>query len=173
MLREFWKGKNVLLTGHTGFKGTWMSLLLEQLGANVYGYSLPIEEYTFFSTVHPVVSKNIEADIADVEKVMWAVKEYNIEIVFHLASHSSLKGSMEIPHYILQTNLMGALNVLEACRVSKTARAVVIVTSDKCYFDLKQNKAYKEDSLLWANDPYSSSKVCQEILSECYRKTFF
>lgn len=173
MNKLFWKGRKVLLTGHTGFKGTWMSLMLEHLEARTCGYSLPVETKSFYESVKPKVEKSIAADIADTVIVSDTIKDYEPDIVFHFAAHSSLQGSMEIPAYILKTNLLGTLNVLEAARNSKTIRAIVIVTSDKCYLNCDKNQKYTEDSILWATDPYSSSKVCQELLSACYRDTFF
>lgn len=173
MTECFWKGRRVLLTGHTGFKGTWMSLMLEYLGADICGYSLPVESDSFYECVRPNVEKCVEGDIADLCLVKNTVSDYQPEIIFHFASHSSLQGSMEIPEYILKTNLMGALNILEATRSSASVRAVIVVTSDKCYFNCNKSEVYKEDSILWATDPYSASKVCQEIISACYRDTFF
>ena len=173
MNQYFWKGRKVMLTGHTGFKGTWMSLMLEYLGAGICGYSLPIVSDSFYKSVHPEVEMCIEADIADSKLVSDTVNAYQPEIMFHFAAHSSLQGSMEIPDYIFRTNLVGTLNILEAARYSGTVRAIVIVTSDKCYFNCNKNVAYKEDSVLWATDPYSSSKVGQELLTACYRDTFF
>lgn len=169
----FWEERKVLLTGHTGFKGTWMTLMLEYLGAKVCGYSLPIEPNSFYKSVRPHVVKCVEADIADQNIVANTINDYKPEIVFHFAAHSSLQGSMEIPAYILKTNLLGTLNILEAARHSDTVSAIVVVTSDKCYLNFNTNGAYKEESVLWATDPYSSSKVGQELLSACYRDTFF
>ena len=173
MNEKFWKDRKVLLTVHSGFKGTWMSLMLEYLGARICGYSLPIEMSSFYASVNPYVEKNVEADIADSYLVKSTINGYQPEIIFHFAAHSSLRDSMEIPDYIMKTNLMGTLNVLEAARMTESVCAVVVVTSDKCYFDCKKNESYKEDSILWATDPYSASKVCQELLSACYRDTFF
>lgn len=173
MNQLFWKGRKVLLTGHSGFKGSWMSLMLEYLGAEICGYSLPIEKGSFYDRVRPRVRNTVEADIADAKLVQDTIHACAPEIIFHFAAHSSLQGSMDIPDYILKTNIMGTLNILESARHSGTVRVVVIVTSDKCYFNTGKGEAYKEDSVLWASDPYSASKVCQELLSECYRETFF
>lgn len=162
-----------MLTGHTGFKGTWMSLILEYLGARICGYSLPIASDSFYESVKPEIERCIEADIADSKLVTDSVNAYKPEIIFHFAAHSSLQGSMEIPEYIFKTNLMGTLNVLEAARHSDAVRAIVIVTSDKCYFNCGKDVSYKEGSILWATDPYSASKVGQELLSACYKDTFF
>lgn len=172
-LQEFYKGKKVVLTGHTGFKGTWMSIMLETLGAEVCGYSLPLNKYSFYQKVFPRIKYNVEADIADEKKVLQAVEAFQPELVFHLASHSSLNGSMKIPDFILRTNLMGVVNVLEAVRKVKSVKAVVIVTSDKCYQNRETDELYTEESPLGAKDPYSTSKVCQELLTSCYMDTFF
>lgn len=172
-LQEFYKGKRIVLTGHTGFKGTWMSVMLEILGAKVCGYSLPLNKYSFYQKVAPQIEQSIEADIADAEKVLRTVEAFQPEIVFHFASHSSLDGSMKIPDFILRTNLMGVVNVLEAVRKVESVKAVVIVTSDKCYQNRETNEPYTEASPLGANDPYSTSKVCQELLTSCYMNTFF
>lgn len=170
---EFYKGKKVLLTGHTGFKGTWMSVMLEVLGAKVCGYSLPLNTYSFYHKVSPQMHYHVEGDIADKDKVLYTADLFQPEIVFHFASHSSLEGSMKIPDFILRTNLMGTVNILEAARLIKNIKSVVVVTSDKCYQNLETEKLYTEDSLLGAKDPYSTSKVCQELLTSCYMDTFF
>lgn len=162
-----------MLTGHTGFKGTWMSLMLENLGADVCGYSLPVNRGSFYDEVLPQIAEHVEGDIADSEKVLHTVERFKPEIVLHFASHSSLNGSMEIPDFILRTNLMGVVNVLEAVRKTDSVKAVVIVTSDKCYQNLETAVPYTEDSPLGALDPYSTSKVCQELLTSCYQHTFF
>lgn len=173
MSMDFWYGKRVLLTGHTGFKGTWMNLLLEHLGAIVCGYSLPVNPYSFYSKVCPQIELHGEGDIADSEKVLCTVQKFKPEIVLHFASHSSLNGSMEIPDFILRTNLMGVVNVLEAVRKTDSVKAVVIVTSDKCYQNMETEVPYTEEGSLGATDPYGTSKVCQELLASCYQHTFF
>lgn len=150
-----------------------MSTMLEILGANVCGYSLPLSEYSFYSKVRPEIEYHVEGDIADSENVKKTVEEFKPEIIIHLASHSSLDGSMQIPDFILRTNMMGVLNILEAARNTDSVKTVLIVTSDKCYKVTDTNEPYTEASLLGGDNPYSTSKVCQELLSECYEKTFF
>lgn len=171
--KGFWQGKKILLTGHTGFKGTWMSLLLESLGANVCGYSLPLNPYSFYHKVSPDIVCHEEGDIADEKRVGSVIESFRPDVLLHFASHSSLDGSMKIPDFILRTNLMGVVNVLEAVRKVDSVKSVVIVTSDKCYQNMETDKPYTEDSPLGAKDPYSTSKVCQELLTECYIDTFF
>lgn len=172
-LEKFFKGKKVLLTGHTGFKGTWMSVMLEMLGAEVCGYSLPLSKSSFYYRVSPGVQWHVEGDISDEGKVFKTIDIFKPEIIIHLASHSSLDGSMKIPDFILKTNIMGCLNIMEASRNAGYIKAVVIITSDKCYRNMETDKPYREDSPLGAKDPYSTSKVCQELLTGCYIDTFF
>ena len=172
-MTTFWKNKRVLLTGHTGFKGTWMSLMLARMGAKVCGYSLPLDKNSFFSRVAPDIYEHHEGDVVDLQSLEKVFSSFHPEIVLHFASHSSLKDSLTLPHYILRTNIMGVINVLELIRHYGDVKAVVIVTSDKCYLDRGIGEAYKEDAPLGGKDPYSTSKVCQELLSMCYAETFF
>lgn len=170
---DFWKNKRVLLTGHTGFKGTWMSILLESLGAKVCGYSLPLDVTSFYSAVKATVERHYEGDIADKIKLSKVIESFNPEIVIHLASHSSLDGSDRIPHFILQTNIMGVVNLLDIIREKSDVKSVLIVTSDKCYKNLETTFPYTENCDLGGDDPYSISKVCQELIANCYQKFFF
>lgn len=170
---NFWQGKKVLLTGHTGFKGTWMSLMLEALGAEVCGYSLPLNKYSFYCRSGAAVAEHHEGDIADRDKLERALSGFRPEIVIHLASHSSLDGSDRIPDYILRTNIMGVIDLLDICRNLECVRSVVIVTSDKCYRNMESEEPYGEQCELGGEDPYSVSKVCQELITNCYQKTFF
>lgn len=172
-MKNFFRGKKVLLTGNTGFKGTWMTILLKQLGAAVYGYSLPIEPASFFANVNIQIDGQTEGDIADISLVYQTIDRFKPEIIIHLASHSSLDRSDKIPEFILKTNIMGVVNLLEVARNRDFIKAILIVTSDKCYKNLEIELAYTEESLLDGKDPYSASKVCQELISECYRHTFF
>lgn len=169
----FWKEKRILLTGHTGFKGTWLSLILEQLGAKVCGFSLSETENPFYVDTSPQIEKKIEGDIRDKETVNKALIEFEPEIVIHFASHSTLNKGNEITHYIFETNAMGVVNLLEAVRMTKSVQVVLIVTSDKSYKNLERNVPYTEDGILGAQDPYSTSKACQELITDCYRQSFF
>lgn len=170
--REFYKGKKVFLTGHTGFKGTWLSLILEELDANVYGYALK-PETEFYPKAKPGIEKEWEGYITDRELLQGALQEAEPDIVIHFASHSTLNRSYEITDYIFDTNVMGVVNLLEGIRKLKSVQAVLIVTSDKCYRNLESEEPYGEESALGAQDPYSTSKACQELVTECYRNSFF
>lgn len=172
-LSKFFKGKRVLLTGHTGFKGTWMALMLCRLGARVCGYSLPLSEFSFYNKVKPEIEYHVEGDIADREKIFHAIDSFNPEIIFHFASHSSLDGSDKIPEFILRTNVLGVINLLEAVRLNIQVKSMVVVTSDKCYLNQETQVPYDENSQLGAKDPYSTSKVCQEYLTACYEDSFY
>lgn len=163
----------MLLTGHTGFKGTWMSLMLEILGANVCGYSLPLIVSSFFSKAKVKVAEHCEGDIADRQKLENVIMKFKPEIIIHLASHSSLDGNSRIPDYILRTNIMGVVNLLDISRKLKSIKSILIVTSDKCYKNQEMEEPYVEECDLWGEDPYSVSKVCQELITYCYQKTFF
>lgn len=169
----FWKSKKVLLTGHTGFKGTWMSLMLDTLGAEVCGYSLPLSPYSFYSKAKVKTSRHCEGDIADKETLERVIAEFQPEIIIHLASHSSLDGSDRIPDFILRTNIMGVVNLLDISRTQSFVKSIVVVTSDKCYKNLESEEPYNEDCDLGGEDPYSVSKVCQELITRCYQKSFF
>lgn len=170
---QFWKNKKVLLTGHTGFKGTWMSIVLEKLGAEVCGYSLPLSISSFYCESKAKVSKHIEGDIADKIKLANTIQSFKPEIIIHMASHSSLDGSDKIPHFILQTNIMGVVNLLDIVREQQGIKSILVVTSDKCYKNLETNVPYNEECGLGGDDPYSVSKVCQELITNCYQKFFF
>lgn len=170
---DFWKNKRVLVTGHTGFKGTWMSLTLQILGARVCGYSLPLSPYSFYNKAKVKVSRHCEGDIADSKTLEKVIEEFRPEIIMHLASHSSLDGSDRIPDFIFRTNIMGVVNLLDISRKQNFVKSIVVVTSDKCYRNLESEVPYNEDCALGGEDPYSVSKVCQELITRCYQKTFF
>lgn len=169
---NFWTGRRVFLTGHTGFKGTWLCKMLEVLGAEVYGYALE-EDTEFYKVAKPQIVKGVLGDIADREKLLSAMEESQPEVVIHFASHSTLNRSYEITDYIFNTNVMGLVNLLECVRKVPGIKAVLVVTSDKCYRNMESEEGYQENSVLGGQDPYSASKACQELVSECYRNSFF
>jgi len=172
--RDFFKGKKILVTGHTGFKGTWLTLMLESMGSKVYGYALKeSDEIPFYAQTRPLIIESCMDFIQNREKVYEFINRIRPEIIIHLASHSTLNKSTEITDYIFDSNVTGVVNLLEAVRKTDSVKSVLVVTSDKCYKNLESDSGYKEDSILGAQDPYSTSKACQELITECYRRSFF
>jgi CDP-glucose 4,6-dehydratase len=170
-----WEGRRVFLTGHTGFKGGWMALWLARLGATVRGYALdPEAEPSLFEAAHVGdVVEDIRGDIRDVSALEKAIREFQPEIVFHLAAQPLVRRSYVDPIQTYSTNVMGTANVLESIRKSSSVRAALIVTTDKCYLNREWSWGYREIDPLGGYDPYSSSKACVEILSASYRSSYF
>jgi CDP-glucose 4,6-dehydratase len=172
---EFWREKTVLVTGHTGFKGSWLSLWLSQLGARVVGYALaPSSAKSHFvaSRVGERI-RCIEADVCDLDRLKETVAEHRPEIVFHLAAQSLVRPSYADPVETFRTNVLGTATVLEAIREHPTAKAVVIVTSDKCYENREWLWGYRETDRLGGRDPYSASKGCAELVAASFRSSYF
>jgi CDP-glucose 4,6-dehydratase len=172
---DFWRGRRVLLTGHTGFKGSWLALWLVAMGADVTGLSdgVPTEPSLFElarvgDDVHTVC-----ADVRDAEAVRRAFVEARPEVVLHLAAQPLVRRSFEEPRATFEVNVMGTVNVLDAVRQVPGARAVVNVTSDKCYENREWEWAYREDEPMGGHDPYSSSKGASELVTGAYRRSFF
>ncbi len=174
-LQNFYKNKKVFLTGHTGFKGSWLSLWLVQMGAEVVGYALQTEDESLFklAEVEKNIKKSIIADIRDEEAIKKAVKESKAEILIHMAAQPLVRRSYFDPKETYETNVIGTLNVFEAARKSGSVKAILNITTDKCYENKEIDYAYKEDDHLGGYDPYSSSKACAEILTSSYRRSFF
>lgn len=174
MERSFWKNKKVLITGHTGFKGSWLSIWLNDMGAEVVGYSL--EPYTqkdnFVLTGIGKRIIDIRGDINDIEHLGEVFEEYSPEIVFHMAAQPLVRLSYSEPEYTYKTNVMGTLNVLEAVRRTDSVKTAVVITTDKCYENKETRRGYKETDAFGGYDPYSSSKACAEILTASYRSSF-
>lgn len=171
---KLWQGKQVFVTGHTGFKGTWLAQVLQSFGAKVHGYALaPDTKPSHFESLKWEGLTNQIADIRDAKTLGAAMKKSAPEVVFHLAAQPLVLKSYEDPRYTYETNVMGTLNLLEAVRETPSVRAVVIVTSDKCYENKETSRPYKEDDAMGGYDPYSSSKGCAEILTASYRRSFF
>jgi CDP-glucose 4,6-dehydratase len=172
---KFWKGKRVFLTGHTGFKGAWLSLWLATLGARVTGYSLdpPTTPNLFdIARVRDTLVAHHQANILDFNRLQAAVLEAAPEIVFHLAAQPLVRASYHDPLLTYATNAMGTAHVLEAGRHAVSVKASVIITSDKCYENLETGHAYRESDRLGGHDPYSASKACAELLIASYRASF-
>ena len=172
---ELFKNKTVLITGHSGFKGSWLSILLNQLGAKVIGYSKPIDEsnkhYTLLNLGKMV--ETIEGDINDIKKLNKVFDKHKPEIVFHLAAQSIVKQSYDNPYETFSTNLMGSLNVLNEVKANNCVRALVFITSDKCYENKEWTWGYRENDQLGGSDPYSASKASAEILYSSFERSFF
>jgi CDP-glucose 4,6-dehydratase len=172
---DWWRGRRVLVTGVTGFKGGWLATWLSYLGADVVGYSLaPPTTPSLFETAH--VSSEvrwIQGDVRDLARVKQAVGEARAEVVFHLAAQSLVRPSYESPVETFDANVMGTVHVLEALREQDDLRAAVIVTSDKCYENRERSAPYREEDALGGHDPYSASKACAEIATRAYYRSFF
>lgn len=175
IINNIYKDKNVLVTGHTGFKGSWLSIWLKMLGANVIGYSL--DPYTINDNFNVCGLSNklidVRGDIRDQKKLEGIFNKYKPEFVFHLAAQPIVRKSYENPRETYETNVMGTLNVLEAIRKCESTKTSIMVTTDKCYENKEQNICYKETDPMGGYDPYSSSKGCAELLISSYRRSFF
>lgn len=173
--KQFWKGKKVFLTGHTGFKGGWLALWLSSMGAQVHGYALyPPTEPNFFTVVglQERLSSHSMSDIRDASMLQVAIEQAQPEIVFHLAAQPLVRYSYEAPVDTYTSNVIGTINVLEAVRRCDSVKAVVNITTDKCYENREWVWPYRENEALGGYDPYSSSKACSEIATAAWRRSF-
>jgi CDP-glucose 4,6-dehydratase len=171
----FWRGKRVFLTGHTGFKGSWLSLWLQAMGAEVKGFALAPDTAPDLFGVARVADgmKSEIGDIRDLAAITASMTEFAPEIVLHMAAQPLVRLSYRDPVGTYATNVMGTVNVLEAVRACDGVRAVVSVTTDKCYENREWPWGYREDEAMGGHDPYSSSKGCAELVSAAYRRSFF
>ena len=167
-----YKDKKVLLTGHTGFKGSWLALWLEQMGAKVYGYALPNKGINHLDLLELNIHKNTN-DLRNFEALQNYFNEVQPDIVFHLAAQALVRKSYNDPIETFSTNVMGTLNVYEACRKTLSVKAIINVTSDKCYENKEWNWGYRENEPMGGYDPYSASKGCAELLTSSYRNSYF
>lgn len=170
-----WAGKKVFLTGHTGFKGAWLALWLRSKGASVSGYSLDVPTKPSLFEVAGIAKNMISqiGDVRDLEALQGAIRKCEPEVIFHLAAQSLVRDSYRDPLATYSTNVMGTANVLEASRSVPSLKAVVIITSDKCYQNMEWEKGYREGDPVGGYDPYSSSKGCAELVTAAYRNSFF
>lgn len=176
MFNNIYKDKVVLVTGHTGFKGAWLSIWLTLLGAKVVGYALEndIERSIYYrANVKDVIFSDIKGDLRDYEKLQAVFEEYQPEIIFHLAAQALVKESYITPKETFEINVMGTINVLEAVRHSTSVKTAIIITSDKCYENTEQFWGYRENDRMGGYDPYSSSKGCCELVVSSWRNSFF
>jgi len=175
MNRPFWKDKKVLVTGHTGFKGSWISLWLQRMGTHVIGYSLPPPTKPSLFEIAGIEEgmTSIRGDIRDLDYLKSIMALHQPEIVIHMAAQSLVRYSYINPVETYATNVMGTVNLLEAARQIKSAKVIIIVTSDKCYENKEWVWGYKENDPVGGHDPYSSSKGCAELVTAAYRNSFF
>jgi CDP-glucose 4,6-dehydratase len=171
----FWSGKRVFLTGHTGFKGSWLSLWLQRMGAVVKGFALPADTVPDLFTTAGVAAgmESDLGDIRDLEAVRGSMAAFRPEIVIHMAAQPLVRLSYRDPVGTYATNVMGTVHVLEAARKIEGVRALVAVTTDKCYENREWPWGYREDEPMGGHDPYSNSKGCAELVASAYRRSFF
>lgn len=174
MNKSFWKGKNVLITGHTGFKGAWLALQLNLLGANVVGYARkPNTAPNLFSILQLERSiKSIEGDVCDLHNLQTTVSKHKPDIIFHLAAQALVRESYKNPIETYQTNVMGSVNLHETARHCSSVKVLVNVTTDKCYENKETTHPYQEADRLGGYDAYSCSKACSELVTQSYRQAF-
>ncbi len=176
MNQPFWKGRRVLVTGHTGFKGAWLSLWLHRLGAEVHGLALepPTTPNLFnLARIGELLASDCRTDVRDAEAMQAMLQRIQPELIFHLGAQSLVHQGYRDPVGTYATNVIGSVNLLEAVRSCPSVRAVVVVTTDKCYQNQEWSWGYRENEPMGGYDPYSSSKACAEILVAAYRSSYF
>jgi CDP-glucose 4,6-dehydratase len=175
MFDHIFKNKTVLVTGHTGFKGSWLCIWLQTLGAKVIGYALAPYTHRDNFVVSDLKKRmdNVFGDIRDGVQLLGIFEKYQPEFVFHLAAQALVGTSYRHPKETFDINVAGAVNVLEACRLTDSVRVIVNVTSDKCYENREWVYGYRENDALGGHDPYSASKACSELITNTYRRSFF
>ncbi len=176
MYNNIYNGKTVLVTGHTGFKGSWLSIWLTMMGARVVGYSLdPYSDRGNFEAchLHDKLFADVRGDTRDLAHLNETVEKYQPEIIFHLAAQALVRTAYEYPRETYETNLMGSLNIMEVVRAHGCVKTVVMITSDKCYENVEQIWGYKETDRMGGHDPYSSSKGCTELMIASYCASYF
>ena len=173
--KNFWKGKKVFITGHTGFKGSWLSMILHKLNVEVIGYSkdIPTKPSLFkLLNLDEKINSNF-GDVRNLKSLNECIQKSKPDIIFHMAAQSLVNESIKDPRKTYSTNVTGTINLFESIRKLKNNCCVINVTTDKCYENLELKRGYKEDDKLGGRDPYSSSKACSELISNSYSKTFF
>jgi len=173
MFGDIYRNRKVLITGHTGFKGSWLVLWLTRLGAEITGYALPPPTQPSHFSLLDLNVESIIGDIRDRDNLRQVFREQQPEIVFHLAAQAIVRRSYDDPAATFSSNVMGTVNVLEVARECKAVRAIVNVTSDKCYDNREWEWGYRENDPLGGYDPYSASKGCAELVTNCWRDSFF
>ncbi len=174
-LKSFYKGRKVLITGHTGFKGTWMCEVLSSFGADITGYALkpPTSPSLFELCGLKERIRSVEGDIRDFNHLKDVFTETRPEIVIHMAAQPIVRESYKEPVYTYDVNVMGTVNLMECIRLTDSVKSAVNVTTDKVYHNFERNEGYREEDVLGGFDPYSNSKSCSELVTQCYKDSFF
>lgn len=172
MFSNAYQGKRIFVTGHTGFKGSWLCLWLEKLGAEVTGFSVDVPTNPAHFSTLKLKTKDLRGSILDVRALNTAIMQAKPDLVFHLAAQPLVRESYRQPVATFATNVMGTLNVLEACRGEDSIKGIINVTSDKCYENTGKKEGYSETDPMGGHDPYSASKACAEIVARSYRSAF-
>lgn len=175
LFNGIYKGRKVLITGHTGFKGSWLCLLLNKLGADVYGYALkpPTNPSLFEVAKIDELIKSFIGDVRDLDHLQKVIQQVQPEIVIHMAAQPLVRESYKIPVETYSINVMGTVHLLEACRNTPSVKAIVNVTTDKCYENKEWHWGYRESEPMGGYDPYSNSKGCSELVTSAYRNSYF
>ena len=169
-LKSFWKNKKVFITGHTGFKGSWLTIFFKLIGAKVYGYSLKQEKYSLynFANIEQIVSKSFIGDIRDYHKLKKSIKTSSPDFLIHMAAQPLVRYSYDFPKYTYEVNTLGTLNILNILSELKFLKYAIIITTDKVYKNINLKKYFKENDELGGHDPYSNSKACAELITQSY-----
>jgi|APSaa5957512535_1039671.scaffolds.fasta_scaffold69077_2 CDP-glucose 4,6-dehydratase len=175
LIPKFWKDKKVLITGHTGFKGSWLCLVLNELGADIYGFSLPPNTTPNLYTEAKINEKvtSYFGDVRNYEKLNDVIQDIQPEIIIHMAAQALVMESYRNPRDTFEINIMGTVNLLDSAKTTKNVKAIVNVTTDKCYENKEWHWGYRENEPMGGYDPYSSSKGCSELITAAYRNSFF
>tara|TARA_B100000989_G_scaffold298996_1_gene291777 strand:- start:4325 stop:5431 length:1107 start_codon:yes stop_codon:yes gene_type:complete len=174
-LKKFWKNKTIFLTGHTGFKGSWLVIFFNLLGAKVYGYSLKQKKLSLFNItmLNKILKKSVIGDIRNQSNLKKHLSKCKPDFLIHMAAQPLVRDSYDDPRYTFEVNTLGTLNILEAVREIKTIKNVLIITTDKVYKNENKKNFFSENDELGGDDPYSNSKACAELICQSYSKSFF
>ena len=170
-LKKFWKNKKIFLTGHTGFKGSWLTIFFHTLGAKVYGYSLKAENESLYNSanIDQIITKSYVGDIRNYNKLKKSIKQSSPHFLIHMAAQPLVRYSYDFPKYTYEVNTVGTLNILNILNEIKFIKSSLIITTDKVYKNNETKKYFKENNELGGHDPYSSSKACAELICQSYR----